>query len=652
VTYRPLHPLVPAEPAFTADGTPYSPAFRDVYHSAAGGLEQARHVFLDGNGLPGRWRQRDVFVILETGFGLGLNFLAAWQAWRDDPQHCRRLHFVSVEKHPFRRDDLARLHSVWPDLADISGQLIAAWPVLVPGLHRLHFDQDAVTLTLAFGDAVELLPRLRLQADAFFLDGFSPARNPELWSPEVAAALAKLAAPGATLATWSVAGRAKTPLAAAGFELEKRPGFGAKREMLAGRIGDRPQFSARLQAQAADPGKTNVVCPLFSVLVIGAGAAGSFAARRLADHGFQVTVVERHGGPGEGASGNKAGVFRPLPSLDDSRLARLLRACFLYGRRHIETLLPLGARAEFTGALQVARDKRHEDVQRRTVEEQQPPPEFCRYVDRKEASQLADWPLELGGWWFPLAGWANPPTLCAAALTGIDVRYNANVAKVERSAGQWRLFDANGIMLAEAPLLVLANGTETPKLAPQYPLPIRSSRGLVSHIPESAVPPFFIVATRSGYVTPAVDGIHCAGATQDDGDEDPAPRLADHVENLERLKRILPGYGAGLDPAALDSRVGFRPMSPDKLPIVGPLSVSDGLYVISGFGARGLVFAALCAELLACRMAGEPLPLEGDLADALHPTRFARVKPGNKWTTAPPAPSTPKSSPPGASATG
>ncbi|HTZ00319.1 MAG TPA: bifunctional tRNA (5-methylaminomethyl-2-thiouridine)(34)-methyltransferase MnmD/FAD-dependent 5-carboxymethylaminomethyl-2-thiouridine(34) oxidoreductase MnmC [Rhodocyclaceae bacterium] len=606
-------PLEPAEAVFSPVGTPYSARFEDVYHSSAGGLEQARHVFLAGNGLPEAWRDRDAFVILETGFGLGVNFLAAWQAWRADPRRCRRLHFVSLEKHPFRRDDLARLHAAWPELADLSSQLLAAWPVLTPGLHRLHF--AGTTLTLAFGDALDLLPRLRLQADAFFLDGFSPAKNPDLWSAEVANALAKLAAPGATLATWSVAGQTKSPLAAAGFELAKRPGFGDKREMLVGRLGE------RLPPAAAQDRR---------IIVVGAGAAGSFAARALADHGFQVTVIERRTAPGEGASGNKAGVFRPQPSVDDNRLARLLRACFLYGRRRLEALAPLGARAGFTGALQLARDDKHEEAQRRAVEQQRLPPEFCRFVEQAEATQLAGWPVERGGWWFPMAGWASPPSLCAAALTGLEVRYGADVARTERQGGLWRLYDAAGALIAEAPQLVLAAGIETPKLAPAHPLPIRVGRGLVSHIPEAAVPPFHIVATRSGYVTPAVDGIHCAGATQQDGDEEPAARLGDHVENLARLNAILPGYAERIDPALLDGRVGFRPMSPDKLPIVGPLSASDGLHVVSGFGARGLVFAALCGELLACRLTGEPLPIEGDLADALHPQRFARVKTGNK----------------------
>lgn len=612
-------PIVPAEPGFADDGTPYSTRYGDLYHSAQGGLEQTRHVFLAGNGLPDAWAERERFAILETGFGLGLNFLAAWQAWCAAPGGCRRLHFVSVEKHPFRREDLAALHGRWPELADLARQLADAWPCLTPGLHRLHFEGGAVTLTLALGDAAELLPQLELKADALFLDGFSPDRNPELWSADIAAQLARLAAPGATLATWSVAEEVVERLAAAGFALEKRPGFGNKRYMLAGRA----------PGQCLTTGLANPPAGDRRAVVVGAGAAGSSIANRLAARGYQVTVLEAGSEPAQGASGNKAGVFRPLPALDDGRLARLLRAGFLYGRRHVAALTSAGVRHGATGVLHVARDAKHEDTQRRVVETQAPPPELVRFVERDEAAQLAGWPVEMGGWWFPGGGWINPPSLCRANLAGLDLRCNCRVERMERSGGSWRLLDEAGALIAEAPLVVLANGVDTPRLlAPLgHALPVRVGRGLVSHLPEAAVPPFHIVATRNGYVTPAVDGIHCAGATLTPDDTDPAPRLDDHLENMVRLDAVLPGYSRGLDPAKLDGRVGFRPMSPDRLPIVGPLAASDGLYTLNGFGARGLVWASLCAELLASQIAGDPLPVEADLVQAVSPTRFAGRKP-------------------------
>ncbi len=598
-------PIVPAEPGFATDGTPYSAAFDDVYHSASGALEQCRHVFLAGNDLlgdPARWRGRDSYTILETGFGLGLNFLATWQAWRNDPQRPRRLHFVSVEKHPFRAEDLRQLHTRWPELAELSAALTAAWPMLVPGLHRLHFDDGRVTLTLGFGDAVTLLPNLALAADALYLDGFAPAKNPAMWSGGIAEALAALAAPGASLATWTVLEEVMAQFAAAGFALEKRPGFGTKRYMLSGR----------------KPGEASIANPTDRrIAIIGAGAAGSSAAQRLAARGYEITVFESAAEPAQGASGNTAGVFRPLPSLDDARLARLLRASFLYGRRHIATLA--GVRHHPCGVLHIARDARHEATQRRVCAEQAPPPELVRFVERDEAARIAGWPVAMGGWWFGSGGWINPPSLCRANLDGINARFCTTVDRIERVGELWHLVAADGTLIAAAPRVVLASGIDIIRMRPGFP--VRIGRGLVSHLPEAAVPAFDIVATRQGYVTPAVDGIHCAGATLTPDDTDPGMRLDDHIENLTRLNITLPGYGDGLDAKKLAGRVGFRPMSPDRQPIVGRLD-QEGLWTINGFGARGLVWASLCAELLASQIAGEPLPLEADLVAALDPDRF------------------------------
>lgn len=220
------------------DGTPVSPVYGDVYHSAAGGHAQAKHVFMAGNGLPTRWQGKDRFVILETGFGLGINFLATWLAWRDDPRRCATLHFVSLEKHPFTAGDLARAHRAFPEFAALSGELVDHWPapeVLRPGEQHIPLSAGQVTLHLVLGDAIALLPALDVAVDAFYLDGFSPAKNPDLWSPELCQSLYRLAAPGAALATWSVAGAVRRALSDAGFLVEKRPGFADKRQMLVGR---------------------------------------------------------------------------------------------------------------------------------------------------------------------------------------------------------------------------------------------------------------------------------------------------------------------------------------------------------------------------------------------------------------------------------
>ncbi|SAK44432.1 5-methylaminomethyl-2-thiouridine methyltransferase [Caballeronia hypogeia] len=243
-------PLALASLVFRGDGTPYSPRHDDIYHSTAGALAQARHVFLKGNGLPARWRQRTHFTVLETGFGMGINFLATWDAWRSDPTRARQLHFVSMEKHPFSANDLCHAHAAIIDdapLTPLADALSSAWPSLMPlmpGIHMLGFEQGAITLTLAFGDAGDYLPRLPdygIRADAIYLDGFAPAKNPDMWTPGIFASLACIASDDATFATYTSAGSVKRALLQSGFEYRKVAGFGGKRAML---VGERAPHSA------------------------------------------------------------------------------------------------------------------------------------------------------------------------------------------------------------------------------------------------------------------------------------------------------------------------------------------------------------------------------------------------------------------------
>ncbi|UCV12855.1 bifunctional tRNA (5-methylaminomethyl-2-thiouridine)(34)-methyltransferase MnmD/FAD-dependent 5-carboxymethylaminomethyl-2-thiouridine(34) oxidoreductase MnmC [Dechloromonas denitrificans] len=621
-----MTPLQPAHFELSSYDTPYSAAYDDVYHSALGGPAQARQVFIAGNQLPQRWQGRDRFVILETGFGTGLNFLATWQAWRDDPQRCRRLHFVSFEKHPFRLDDLATIHHSWHEFADLADQLRRHWPALVPGTHRIHLDGDQVTLTLIFGDAAQQIRAVDASVDAFFLDGFSPPKNPEMWSPEFCKGLSRLAAPGATLATWSVAGQVRQALSDAEFEVRKQTGFTGKRQMLVG----------HLRSRRPD----RYPCPTDRrAIVIGAGIAGSTTAHRLAAAGWQVTVLESRASPGDGASGNIAGMLRPLPSADDNRLSRLTRAGYL-ATRALLAQLP-DARWSPCGVLHLGRESEHEAVQRRTVEALGFPAEVIQFIERDAASEKLGWPVDTGGWWFPGGGWVQPPSLCAAALAAfperIMLRCNAAVDRLNRTESTWQALAEDGEILAEAPTLVMASGVAAPRFSQFSWLPQVSARGQVSHLPAGTTPGLDVVLTKLGYAMPEVDGVQLAGATLSYDDEFNDERPTDHQENLARLNLMLPGFAAGIDPATLHGRVGFRPMSPDRMPIVGPvplpvaagsntrlhnLARHPGLWCVQGFGARGIVWSALMADLLVSQIEGAPLPLENDLVNAVDPGRF------------------------------
>lgn len=626
-------PLVPAEPAAAGDGTPYSALYDDVYHTTHGALAQARHVFLGGNDLPARWSDVAQFVILETGFGLGLNFLATWQAWRGS-QGRGRLHFVSVEKHPLRRDDLAGLLAAYPELNPLAGELLRQWPPLTPGFQRLHFDDGRITLTLLFGDAQALLPQLVAKVDAVFLDGFAPAKNPELWLPALMKTVTRLCRDQATLATWSVAGAVRHALESTGWKLERRPGYATKRQMLSGTrsggVSPAPAYGYSSQANER------------RAIVIGAGLAGTAISERLATRGWQVELFERHALPAQEASGNPSGILLPHLAKDDALAARLSRACYLYALRRLQDLAAV--RWSPCGVVHVARDSAHEDLQRRTVEELGLPAEFAAFLEHDAAAALIGHDVAHGGWWFPGGGWVSPGSFCKALLAAggelIHGHFDTGVAALRQTADGWQAFDADGNLLADAPHVILANAHAANRLLAQA-LPLTPIRGQISYLPgpwREALSTLRHVVCRSGYITPTQAGTVCVGASFDSGDTDLTPRLADHAGNLRRLEELLPGAARGIDPALLEGRVGLRSAAPDRLPLIGTLPDTDtaagsaatleklprltGLHALLGFSARGMVWAPLAAELLASQLEGEPLPVERDLVRAVDPARF------------------------------
>jgi tRNA 5-methylaminomethyl-2-thiouridine biosynthesis bifunctional protein len=584
-------PLLPARLAFTADGTPWSESYGDVYHSADGGPAQARHVFLAGNGLPERWRGRRVFTVLETGFGFGLSFLATWQAWREDAARCGRLHFVSIEKHPFEGPDLAFVLEKYGELK--SETLVAQWPMLVPGMHRLEFEGGRVVLTLFFGDIAEGLPQLSLAADAIYLDGFAPAKNPGMWETRLLRHLGRLAAPGATAATWSVAAPVRAALEGAGFRVEKRQGFGTKRDMLAASLIPRRKHFAH-----ADPVR--------SALVIGAGVAGAAASERLAARGWRVTLIERRGGPAQEGSGNPAGAFHPVVAPDDSLFARFTRAAYLFLLNHWKNLD--GLQWARCGVLQLARDARELEAQQRAIEALGYPQAY------------ASFDAERGGVWFPEGGWVKPRTLVEGLLSrfSIEAHFGKEVAEISFDS-LWHAKDRQGATIASAAVVVLANAADALRLAPRPEIRLQRVRGQLTLVP--AIAGLAHVLLRGGMALPGIDGRSVVGASYDLGDDDEELRADSHAGNLERLERLLPGSAAGLDPQELEGRVAFRATVRDRLPIAGAMD-GRGLYGAFAYGSRGLLWAGLCAELIASALEGEPLPVERKLAAAVAPERF------------------------------
>ena len=619
-------PLRPARLERAANGTPVSSSYDDVYHSTAGGLAQARHVFLSGNALPQRWQGHRQFTILETGFGLGLSFLATWQAWKQDNARCTRLHFISTELHPFSSNNLATLHAEWPELTALSSELRTNWPPLTSGFHHLLLDEGRVTLTLLFGDANDTLKQLVGHADAIFLDGFAPQKNPQLWSPGLLKLISQHAAPNATLASWCVAGEVRTALAELGWKLRKRPGYGHKWQMLTGSLGG----SAAESHVPTD------------AIVIGAGIAGCSMAEALARRGWQVILLERNAQPAQEASGNPAGLLHPMLARDDNLAARFSRAAYLYSLRLLHRLGHDKLNWQACGILQIAEDETDAAAQRASCKDL--PADYVSWLDQAAASAQAGLPVSAGGWWFPQGAWVEPPALCRVLLNEakplLQERYDCTVAGLRHDHGKWHALDAQGRTIAAADHIVFANAAAANALLPEIALTLRSIRGQLSYLPGSVLAGLKTALCGVGYAI-RTDEMSLIGASFIEDDTATELRPEEHADNLRKLDSLLPEFRKSIDRSAINNaslagRASFRAASQDRLPLVGTfpqvqlkeqhtlanLPRQAGLHALLGFGARGLTWGPLAAELLAAQLNGECLPLEQALVRIVDPARF------------------------------
>jgi tRNA 5-methylaminomethyl-2-thiouridine biosynthesis bifunctional protein len=359
------------------------------------------------------------------------------------------------------------------------------------------------------------------------------------------------------------------------------------------------------------------------VAVIGAGVAGAAVAHALAQRGVAVTVLERAAAPAQAASGNPVAVFRPVVSRDDNCATRLTRAAFLHDLRTWDALK--GIEWARCGVLHLARDAEAAAKQQQALANSALPADFARWVDRAEARELANWPVDAPGVYYPTAGWVVPASLCRAWLDhpAIQLKTGCAVARLQAAAGGWQLLDDDGALLAEAEAVVLANACDALDLARDQSWPLNTVRGQITQLPPGSLPEISRVIAREGYVAPC-GGRLLVGATYEHDDDDTAPRTASDRANLARLETILPGAGEGFAADAVSGRASLRATLPDRLPIVGAVDGHAGLYVAAGYASRGVVWGGLLGEALADLMTGRPLALEADLMRAIAPGRFIR----------------------------
>jgi tRNA 5-methylaminomethyl-2-thiouridine biosynthesis bifunctional protein len=571
---------------------------------------------------PADWAGRPQWRILETHFGVGLHFLTTWQAWRADAQRPRLLHVVSIDPHPASRDALLRAATASPELAGLAAQLAAQWHGLLPGFHRLAFEDGRVLLTLCIGEVQAMLRAQRFEADSLRLDGFDHVQDPAMASPDTLKAVARFARRGTRLVASTTDPAVRDALVQNGFQMREVPGSPLPPAFLEGAFA--PTWTVRRREPLAAP-----VTPGHCA-VIGAGLAGAAVAASLARRGWQVTVLDAGERPAGGASGVPAAVFAPHVSPDDALLSRLTRAGLRLTLQQLASLLEEGIDWRAGGVI----ERRAPGDDRLPAPWSSQGPNESWHADARQL-RSGGLPEDTTALWHARGGWVKPARLVAAWLAqpGVTVRGGQRVARIESGPAPstgWRLLDSEGRVLAEADRVVIAAGFESAALAPALPLqPVRGqiAWGRMAGAPGLPATPLNGDGHLIAQVPDADGAFWLTGATFDRDSHDTSLRDADTAANRERLARLHPGAAAMLDDAFSQGHVrawaGVRCASADRRPLLGPLDAGQphGPWLCSALGSRGLSFAVLCAELLAAQWHAEPLPVPDRLAQSLSTLR-------------------------------
>lgn len=650
-------------------GVPKAEAFDDFYFSSTDGIAESRYLFIEGNNLENRFTQKHKpnFCITELGFGTGLNFLLTWQAWLEHRHPDVQLHYVAIDAFPLRKADFARAAAHWPTLEPLATALMNEWPAATAGCHRLRWPDQALTLDLWWEDAdtalKDLASRQRHWVNAWFFDGFAPAKNPEIWCDSIYHSAALLSRPDATLASFSAAGNVRRGLDAAGFSVTKRPGFGLKREAINGYLKQPPAKQLVATPWDLSPCETTAR----DALVIGAGLAGAHVARSLAERGFNVHVVEQSE-IASGGSSNLQGITytrlsRKTSALTDFALSSYQYAVHRYKQLFANSQLTSGVDGAQTGYLQLSQDVQTLAYLSTVLEDDS---ELAQILDATAASECLGMAVDSPGIYYPGAYWLNPPAICRALLdhpqikvtsgTGILTLKRAGPASSEQSpapqihntTSQWLALDPCDQVVGTARVTVIATALDSLNIQGLDWLPLQGIRGQTTHITtREPLSQMRTALCHEGYIAPARLGIHCIGATYNPNDIALDERHADHLLNFTTLQRALPSLNLADDNNPIDGHVALRCTSSDYLPLIGAVPDSaafteaygilakrskkvlniaapllPNLYLSTGFGSRGLTAAPLAAELIASEICAEPTPMPRYLQRALSPARF------------------------------
>ena len=655
-----------AELQFNSDGLSSSIAFKGGHFS----LQQAEkdcQQLLAGNRISQHWQQQDSFHIAELGFAAGINFLTTAKLWQQENSN-KQLFFSSIEARPIAGDQLRQLYQALGLSSAVVEQLLAQYPDRLKGQQRIHFNAANIQLDLYWGDAEEVISELEFSADAWFLGPYSSAEAAPAYSPKLSRELFRLTRIGGHLAgiqqtNDSASQQTQMNLQQAGFEIKRQTDqytqdLTAQNEVLTGvkREQDQSQgFKLKekswLQSQAYHKRSSEPK----TALIIGAGLSGFCTAAALVKRGGQVRIVDRHEAPAMAGSGNQNAILMPRLSVDHDAQSQLTLLGFQYSLRFLDQL-----KAQFPelkwdacGVIQVARDAKQWQRMQRLCEQEAIPESLLSTVSKEQASRYSNCAMTQPAWWIPQAGWTIPAQICAVLQQqyAIDFIPNTDIVSLEYNAApdsrQWLAKPSGNQAALSADVVILANANHANHFVQSEWCPLSPKRGQISLIPSQGFSqqPRCILCSDV-YLTPEIDNRYVLGASFISNDTATDIRDSEHTDNFIKLEKML-GPLASKDKSNLGGRAAIRAVSPDRLPIVGPVANQarfrqlferaalgdnnqsyasaqyyDGLYLNTAFGSRGLAWIPLCSEALASEINAEPNPLSRSLRRAVHPSRF------------------------------
>lgn len=628
-----------------------------MYYSKENGLLETQYVFIQHNQLPRRWCEGDInrpFTIVETGFGTGLNFLAVLEAWQQTPEPKRPLHFVSIEKFPLNKNDIKQAHQAWPKLLPLKQELLRQYPHIIEGHHLLSFFNSKIKLSLIFGDVSQELDRYSFSADCWFLDGFAPSKNVDMWNQGLFDLMAERSKKGTTFATFTAAGKVKRGLQEAGFSINKVPGFGRKREMLVGTYNDSGSYASsklprwcigeHTHAEKID-GSLD-----YDAVVVGAGLSGLTSAYSLAQAGLSVALIERNNTLASEASGQtQLAQYAKLPAINNKEFRYTLQS-LLYSQRYFSEFQKISHHSFWhqTGLLQLAWNEAEKTKHDRIIETHQLPETLVAAIDAIEASKLSELPLNKGGLWYSQCGWLDPHSFAKAVSEhpNIDCITNNEVQKLSTiDQSYWTVTGSSQTVSANFVVIATANAAK--EIEQLSHLPIKALRGQVTSITSTELAKPKCVVCGEGYLCPPVSDSYHIGATYDLNSHSTIATESDNQKNISAMNKWLPEWIAGAELDLLKGNAGLRCTTPDYMPIVGQVPVEQvmierfpklrhnanahkeqygfyltNLYVNVGHGSKGLITTPLCAEYITSLILSSPSPFNDEVASSLSPSRF------------------------------